>query len=237
MDMDSRIVRIRAEERKYHEACYDNYTLFEAGTWLHKPVKSVMDMLDFFADYESLSVLDLGCGVGRNSIPMAKRLQGKSGNVVCVDLLQSALDKLMTYSDQHGVSSQIRPHLSDIADYVIPADHYDYIVAVSVIEHVESESKLASLLSNMALGTKIGGITCIIMNSNIEEVDTETGERLEALMEINLTTEQASAYLKNAFEGWTVIMSTMKPLVFNIEREKRNILLKTDCLTWIVQKS
>lgn len=102
VDMDDRILRIRAEERKYHEACYDNYTLFEAGTWLHKPVKSVMDALDFFDDYESLS---------------------------------------------------------------------------------------------------------------------------------------ASAYLKKAFEGWTVLKSTIKSLVFNIEREKRNILLKTDCLTWIVQKS
>ncbi|MZQ87161.1 methyltransferase domain-containing protein [Paenibacillus sp. 5J-6] len=235
--MDDRIVRIRAEERKYHEACYDNYTLFEAGTWLHKPVRSVMDTLDFFDDYESLSVLDLGCGVGRNSIPIAERLQGKSGNVVCVDLLQSALDRLMRYSEDHGVSSRIRPYLSDIADYDIPVDHFDYIVAVSVIEHVESESKLASLLSNMALGTKNGGITCIIMNSNIEEVDAESGEHLEALMEINLTTEQASAYLKKAFEGWTVLKSTIKPLVFNIEREMRNILLKTDCITWIVQKS
>ncbi|MDQ0876282.1 hypothetical protein QFZ77_004941 [Paenibacillus sp. V4I3] len=39
--MDNRIKIIRDEERKYHEACYDNYKLFEEGSWLSKPVKTV----------------------------------------------------------------------------------------------------------------------------------------------------------------------------------------------------
>jgi hypothetical protein len=43
--MDNRIKFIRNEERKYHEACYDNYKLFEEGSWLSKPVKTVMDTL------------------------------------------------------------------------------------------------------------------------------------------------------------------------------------------------
>lgn len=41
----SRITKIRDEERKYHEACYENYKLFEEGSWLSKPVKTVMDQL------------------------------------------------------------------------------------------------------------------------------------------------------------------------------------------------
>lgn len=28
--------RIEYEEKKYHESCYNNYTLFEEGSWLHK---------------------------------------------------------------------------------------------------------------------------------------------------------------------------------------------------------
>ncbi|QYR21304.1 methyltransferase [Paenibacillus sp. sptzw28] len=68
--MDNRIEKIRTEERNYHEACYENYKLFEAGSWLHKPVKTVMEYLAAFDDREYLSVLDLGSGVGRNSIPI-----------------------------------------------------------------------------------------------------------------------------------------------------------------------
>lgn len=36
----NRIEFIRKEEKKYHDYYYDNYKLFEEGSWLHKPVKN-----------------------------------------------------------------------------------------------------------------------------------------------------------------------------------------------------
>ncbi|MEM5621355.1 class I SAM-dependent methyltransferase, partial [Bacillus thuringiensis] len=33
----NRINYIRQEEKKYHNLCYEQYKLFEAGSWLHKP--------------------------------------------------------------------------------------------------------------------------------------------------------------------------------------------------------
>ncbi|WP_232695698.1 hypothetical protein [Brevibacillus daliensis] len=41
----------------------------------------------------------------------------------------------------------------------------------------------------MALGTRVDGVNCIIVNSNLEEILLETNEKLDARMEINLTTE------------------------------------------------
>lgn len=234
--MDNRIRRIRAEERKYHEACYDNYRLFEAGTWLHKPVKSVMETLAIFESYERLQVLDLGCGVGRNSIPIAAALPSQAGSVVCVDLLPAALDKLMVYSRQHGDEARIQPVLSDIGDFDIAGEQFDLIVAVSALEHVESEAKLAQVLHRMVQGTKTGGVNCIIMSSNIQERDAATGESLEPFMELNMATDQVMGYLEKAYEGWTVLKSLVKPLQFHIERADRNIVLTSDCLTWIVRK-
>lgn len=46
----SRIQRIRDEEKTYHEICYQYYTLFEQGSWLYKPVKTVMDLLFDFEE-------------------------------------------------------------------------------------------------------------------------------------------------------------------------------------------
>ncbi len=41
-----RIAKIRLEEKKYHDECYDTYNLFEPGTWLHKPVSAVINLVD-----------------------------------------------------------------------------------------------------------------------------------------------------------------------------------------------
>jgi cyclopropane fatty-acyl-phospholipid synthase-like methyltransferase len=89
--MDERIRMIRDEERKYHESCYSQNKLYEAGSWLHKQVRTVMETLDRFDAEGALQVLDLGCGIGRNSIPIAELLKRQGGTVVCVDLLESAL--------------------------------------------------------------------------------------------------------------------------------------------------
>ena len=53
------------------------------------------------------SVLDLGCGVGRNSIPIAEKLKHRNGKVVCVDILDSALNNLIKYSKKHLISQFI----------------------------------------------------------------------------------------------------------------------------------
>lgn len=67
----NRIDYIRQEEKKYHDLCYEQYKLFEAGSWLYKPVKTVMDMLNYLEEQKDLQILDLGSGVGRNSTPIA----------------------------------------------------------------------------------------------------------------------------------------------------------------------
>ena len=90
----NRIELIRNEEKKYHDACYENYKLFVEGSWLHKPVKTVLDVLPQFKKNENMKVLDLGCGVGRNSIPIAEAIKHRNGKVICIDLLDSALTKL-----------------------------------------------------------------------------------------------------------------------------------------------
>ncbi|MEK3917370.1 class I SAM-dependent methyltransferase [Paenibacillus sp. FSL H7-0331] len=234
--MNKRIERIRNEERKYHEACYDNYQLFEEGSWLHKPVKTVMDTLSYFDSNDKLTVLDLGCGVGRNSIPIAETLKTRSGKVVCVDLMQAALNKLLRYSHKYGVSDYMETYLSDIGECNIPDKKYDYIIAVSALEHVESELKFTQVLDKMVRGTKDRGINCIIMNTNIQEIDISTSTELEPLIELNMSTDQSKELLARAFEDWEVIYTTVKSLAFNIERNGREILLKGDCITYVVQR-
>jgi SAM-dependent methyltransferase len=233
----NRIDRIRDEERKYHEACYDNYRLFEEGSWLHKPVKIVMDLMAYFEGRRDLSVLDLGCGVGRNSIPLAEKLQGTHGKVVCVDLLEQALSKLISYSRIYHVEPHILPVQADIGDYPITPNEYDFIIAVSSLEHVKSKEILHQVLRDMAEGTKDDGIHCIIFNTNVKEVDIETKLCLEPSIEVNMTTSESMALLENHYEAWEKVNIFVKPLKFEIIRDGRPVLLTTDCITYTAKKA
>ncbi|GEN44852.1 class I SAM-dependent methyltransferase [Alkalibacillus haloalkaliphilus] len=233
----SRVEFIRNEEKKYHDFCYENYKLFEEGSWLYKPVKTVMDLLPLLeGKTNNIKVLDLGSGVGRNSIPIAQDIKTKNGKVLCVDLLDSALDKLELYSKEYGVEEVIETNKADIGNYVIPKNEFDFIVAVSTLEHVESEDVFENVIRQMALGTKNEGINCIIVNSEVEEMDIETNEKLDALMEVNITTENMMNKLSHIYDGWEVVKQLVKPLEYKIIRNERDVLLKTNAITFVVRK-
>ncbi|MBY7120592.1 class I SAM-dependent methyltransferase [Bacillus sp. 16GRE42] len=232
----NRINYIRQEEKKYHDLCYEQYKLFETGSWLYKPVKTVMDLMNYFEGQNNLQVLDLGSGVGRNSIPIAQKIKNANGTVTCVDLLDSALTKLQTYSKEHDVFEVIKTEQAAIENYYIQPDTYDYIVAVSSLEHVKSEEDLTNLLHSMKKGTKTGGINCLIINPNIQEIDLHTKEELDALIEINLPTEHMIYLLKNIYKEWKEIKIEIKELAYNIVRNGKHVQLKTNAITFVVQK-
>jgi len=231
-----RIKNIRTEEKKYHDVCYDSYRLFEPGSWLHKPVQTVIDLLEEYKHKENLSVLDLGSGVGRNSIPIAETMKNRNGRVVCVDILESAVDKLLEYSQEFGVEQFIVTRLSDIEQFTIEREEYDIIVAVSALEHVSSEIALKRKLKEMAAGTKINGANCIVIGSNIHEVKLENGLELDPMFEVNMTTDQMLELLDNQYVDWEIQKRLVKQLEYNIDRNGQPVKLTTDCITFAAKK-
>ncbi|MBS4209435.1 class I SAM-dependent methyltransferase [Bacillus sp. FJAT-50079] len=231
-----RIEFIRKEEKEYHDFCYDHYKLFEAGSWLHKPVKTVIDLIPLLADSPQPMILDLGAGVGRNSIPLAKAIKEKEGKVICVDLLDSALEKLVQYSEKYQVNEVIQTVKADIEHYPINPDEFDLIVAVSSLEHVRTEAIFTKTLERMAKGTKENGINCIIVNSEVEEINIETNEKLDALIELNIPTNEMIKKLQEAYLGWKQLDTIVKRLEYKIVRNEKPVLLKTNAITFVVSK-
>ncbi|WP_339320048.1 class I SAM-dependent methyltransferase [Paenibacillus sp. FSL R10-2734] len=231
-----RIANIRTEEKKYHDMCYDSYNLFEPGSWLHRPVKTVIDLLEEYRDQEYLSVLDLGAGIGRNSIPIAESMKNRNGKVVCVDLLESAIEKLEGYSRKFGVEPFIVTRLSDIEHFIIDQGEYEIILAVSALEHVSSEKALEKKLSEMISGTKTNGTNCIIIGSNIQEVNLENGQELDPMFEVNISRERMMELLDHQYTGWEVKQRFVKQLEFEIDRKGQPVKLTTDCITFVAKK-
>lgn len=231
----NRLEKIRKQEKQYHDHCYENHRLFEPGSWLHKPVKTIMDLLPFFQGHCEVNVLDLGCGVGRNSIPIAETLINQEGQVVCVDLLESAITNLEKYAQQYGVANKLHPVQSDVDDFQIQPQSFDFIFSVSALEHLESEAAFDDVFHRMIAGTRKPGINCIIMSTDIRETVVETGESLEPMYELLFKTEYLVGKLKSFYENWVVLKHTIRRYEIEIVREGQRVLLQSNVVTWAVQ--
>lgn len=232
----NRLQRIRAYEKEYHDDCYENRILFESGSWLEKPVRTVLDLFEQLERPNGLRLLDLGCGVGRNSIPLASRLSGTGGKVVCVDLLESAICHLEKYGREHGVEEELELHRCDIAAFRIEPDRYDYIFSVSSLEHLDSMDSFVKVLGAMAAGTRTGGIHCLIVNAGVKEVCLATGEELDPKFELMLDTEELGSLLAEKYRGWELLRHAVKPYELEIQRDGEPVSLRSDVVTWAARK-
>ena len=234
--MSDRINHIRQAEAASHTQAYTNHSLFSPGSWLAKPVKTVMDFLSLFEGYTDFRALDLGSGVGRNCIPVAQHFSGIPCRVDCVDILELAITKLNENAQQYGAENSIRGIVSAIDDYEITADSYDLVMAISALEHIASQSALEKKLNEIRDGLRQGGIACLIVNSGVVEHDKATGQELLPQFEVNLSTSQMQDLLENTFAGWKIIKHTIVHQKYDIPRENGLADLETDVVTYVVRK-
>lgn len=231
-----RLDEIRKAEAESHTQAYTSHSLFSPGSWLAKPVKTVMELLPLFEGYTQFAALDLGSGVGRNSISVAQHFSGIPCRVECVDILELAIAKLNENALQSGVENCIRGIVSSIDDYEIAADSYDLILAVSALEHIASQSAFEKKLTVIRDGLRHGGIACLIVNSGVVEHDKATGQELLPQFEVNLPTSQMQDLLEKTFAGWQVIKHTIVHQKYDIPRENCIANLETDVLTYVVKQ-
>ena len=231
-----RLDEIRSAEARSHTQAYTTLPLFSPGSWLAKPVKTVMELLPLFEGYTQFTALDLGSGVGRNCIPTAQHFSGIPCRVDCVDILELAIGKLLENARQYGVADSIRGVVSAIDDYEIPADSYDLIMAVSALEHIASQAAFEKKLLEIRDGLRQGGVACLIVNSGVVEHDKETGLELPPQFEVNLPTAQMRELLENTFAGWQIVKHTIVHQKYNIPRENTVADLQTDVVTYVVRK-
>ena len=231
-----RLSRIRQNEAASHTEVYTHEKLYASDTWLKKPIKTVQDIMPSFSDYNELHVLDLGCGVGRNSIYIAESFQSGTCIIDCVDILDVAIDILQKNALEHNVSDRINGITTPIEEFAIPTAEYDLILAVSALEHIDTKQHFIDKLYEIAHGIKKNGIVCLVINSDITEVDAETGASLEPNFEVNLKSDQLTTYLDGIFEGWSVIKETVVAQKYEIPRDNRTSQLSSKVISFVAQK-
>ncbi|MHB1034972.1 MAG: class I SAM-dependent methyltransferase [Pirellulales bacterium] len=87
-----------------------------------------------------MTVLDVGCGVGWFSIPMAG-LVGHEGRVIAVDLQPKMLDMLRRRAEKAGVADRIQLHKCDAHRLGVEAET-DFALAFAMVHEVPDSDRL-----------------------------------------------------------------------------------------------
>ncbi len=234
--MDKRLEQIRESERKSHTEMYLNEELYNNDSWLKKPIKTVRDLISLFCDYKKLSVLDLGCGVGRNCIAIAYEYKNIDCKIDCVDILKIAIEKLYKYADEYDVSHCINGIVKPIEEFSVLNNGYDLILAVSALEHIDTEESFVNKLKEIKNGIRENGVVCMVINSQVREFNKATGEEIPAQFEVNLSTEKLQSVLSETFEGWKELKSTVQEQQYDVPRENIISELYTNVVTFVARK-
>lgn len=231
-----RLEEIRKAERESHEEVYSSCKLYESGSWLQKPIRTVLNLIPEFAEHEEIRVLDLGGGVGRNCIPFAKEYRDRQCLVECVDILDMAIEKLYENAREHDVESVIKGIVSPIEKFDIKENTYDLIMAISALEHIDSEESFINKLQEIRRGIRKNGIVCLVINSEVVEIHKETKEALPPQFEVNLSTEAMKKLLEKAFTGWELIKTTVSRQNYDVPRDSCIAELSTNVVTYVARK-
>lgn len=234
--MDQRLEQIRDSERKSHTEIYTASELYQEGSWLSKPIKSVRDLMPLFQDYRELHVLDLGCGVGRNCIFIAQHYRDIPCVIDCVDILELAIEKLCANAEKYGVSAGIQGTVCPIEKFLVREEYYDLTLAISALEHVDSEKSFIHKLREIQTGTRKDGVVCLVINSQVKETDKSTGADMPAQFEVNLSTEKLLTILRQTFADWTILKSSVQSQQYDIPREWGTVSLTSNVVSFIARK-
>ena len=233
---DDKLKKIRDAEKQSHIDMYSSTVLFEKGTWLEKPVKTMMEIIPFFEKYKRLRVLDLGSGIGRNSIPIAQKYKKIDCMIDCVDILDLAIEKLYEYSEFYEVKQQINGITMPLERFSISKEQYDFIMAISALEHIHNEEAFYEKLIEIKEGVSKNGFVCLIINSEIKEMNRVTGKQLTPQFEVNIATEKMEYILRKIFKEWAVLKFNISQQQYDIPREDSVINLETNVVTLAAQK-
>lgn len=235
--MNDRLTGIRLAEAHSHNEIYSTFELFAPGSWLEKPVRTVLELLPLFDGTGDFRALDLGCGVGRNSIPIALHFRNRPCHIDCVDILDPAIGKLLQNARSYGVEDSIQGHTAAIEEFPIPAGQYDLILAVSALEHVCSKESFSAVLQNICSGLRSGGIACLIVNTNVTERDKNSGAPLPPQFEVTLSADELFHTADRIFSCCRTLKRSITHQMYDIPRKNGIAVLETDVVTLVIQRA
>ncbi|MEJ2635026.1 MAG: class I SAM-dependent methyltransferase [Calditrichia bacterium] len=97
------------------------------------------------------TALDLGCGEGRYAVYLAER----GCKVIAIDLASAGIQKVKRFAEEREL--EIEAFVQAVDQYVFPPDHFDIIVAMTILDHLEHDAR-KEVIAGIQKSLKKGGI-------------------------------------------------------------------------------
>ena len=115
--------------------------------------------------------LDLGCGEGRDTIPLLKR----GFLVTAVDISQVAIAKLLSRKElTPGMERALTTIVTDVLCFNWPTENYDLVLAVTLIDHLDTEH-IPDICRKMVQATKENGLIFVEVHTDRDPAVTGEG--------------------------------------------------------------
>ncbi|MCR5556871.1 MAG: hypothetical protein K6F75_04835 [Butyrivibrio sp.] len=101
---------------------------------------------------------------------------------------------------------------------------------------MDSKESFINKLGEIEQGARHDGIICLVMNSEIREINAETSEELDTMFEVNLSTVEMQAILKRVFLNWAIIKEGVVNQAYEIPRKGVKSRLTTSVITYVARK-
>jgi len=166
--------------------------------WGRHPGSLIGWLENHLQDFSGLSVLDAGCGEGKNAIYMAR----KGCTVQAIDISKLAiLNARHAWHDYDDISWEV----TDIRSLPLDAKRYDVVIAYGLLHCLSSQSEVESVIRKLQGATKPGGynVVCAFNDQNQEMEDAHPGFSPVLLSH--------SAYL-NHYDDWQIVYETNEAL-------------------------
>lgn len=186
--------------------------------WGIDPGKLVRQLATIIPRLKGLSVLDAGCGEGKNAAFFAKH----DALVTAIDISELAISHAKTLWPAYP---KIGWHVRDIADWTVAGDAYDIVIAYGLFHCLRSHREIKETITRLQSATKQGGFHAVVaLNSRFQD--------LRAHPELNPCLIAHSGYI-DLYSDWAILSEEDANLT---ETHPHNGIQHTHALTRILAR-
>jgi tellurite methyltransferase len=137
--------------------------------WGREPGKLIKILKETKSDFSNMSVLDAGCGEGKNAIFFAK----EGATVKAIDISELALKNALKAWDD---TSLVQWECADIRRKDFLDKEFDLVISYGLLHCLSNEDEISKLILKLQNATKVGGIHLVCaFNDRLQDLSGHPG--------------------------------------------------------------